>query len=148
MSIPLMPQLRLDDPVVKGRQLIDALAGWLEGQTVVESATRVEIIETHISWVLLAGEFAFKIKKPVNLGFLDFSTLQSRKFYCEEELRLNRRFAPQLYLAVVPITGVATDSRIGRNRAGDRICGQDGSVRSVGDFRFTDLERQTAAGDA
>lgn len=65
----------------------------------------VELIETHISWVILAGDYAYKIKKPVNFGFLDFSTLAQRRFYCDEELRLNRRFAPEIYLAVVPITG-------------------------------------------
>ncbi|HVC11882.1 MAG TPA: hypothetical protein VNE59_09620, partial [Burkholderiales bacterium] len=62
---------------------------------------RVELLETHISWVLLAGEFAYKIKKAVNLGFLDFGSLEKRRRYCEEELRLNRRTAPQLYLEVV-----------------------------------------------
>ncbi len=65
----------------------------------------VELIETHISVVLLAGEFAYKLKKPVDLGFLDFSTLARRQFFCQEELRLNRRLAPALYLGVVPITG-------------------------------------------
>lgn len=64
-----------------------------------------ELVETHISWVILTGEFAYKIKKPVNFGFLDFSSLDKRKFYCEEELRLNRRLAPDIYLAVTPITG-------------------------------------------
>lgn len=62
-------------------------------------------IETHISHVLLAGDYAYKIKKPVNLGFLDFTTLAARRFYCEEELRLNRRLAPKLYLEVVAIGG-------------------------------------------
>jgi len=66
---------------------------------------RVKVLETHISYVLLAGEFAYKIKKPVNLGFLDFSTLEARRQCCEEELRLNRRTAPDIYLASVPITG-------------------------------------------
>lgn len=65
------------------------------------------VVETHISWVILTGEYAYKIKKPVDLGFLDFSTLEKRRFYCEEELRLNRRLAPRLYLAVVAITGDA-----------------------------------------
>jgi aminoglycoside phosphotransferase family enzyme/predicted kinase len=65
----------------------------------------VKLLETHISWVLLAGEFAYKIKKPVSLGFVDFSTLALRRFYCEEELRLNRRTAPGLYLEVVAVTG-------------------------------------------
>ncbi|GAO37603.1 hypothetical protein SCT_3039 [Sulfuricella sp. T08] len=67
----------------------------------------VEIVETHISWVLLAGDYAYKIKKAVDLGFLDFSTLEKRRFYCAEELRLNRRLAPDLYLEVVPIAGSA-----------------------------------------
>ena len=65
----------------------------------------VALIETHISYVLLTGKLAYKIKKAVGLDFLDFRTLSARRFYCEEELRLNRRFAPQLYLEVVPITG-------------------------------------------
>lgn len=60
--------------------------------------------ETHISWVILCGEFAYKIKKPLNFGFLDFSSLQLRRHFCDEELRLNRRFSPELYLAVVHIT--------------------------------------------
>ncbi len=64
----------------------------------------VEHLETHISHLFLVGEFAYKVKKPLDLGFLDFSTLEKRRFYCEEELRLNRRMAPGLYLAVVPIT--------------------------------------------
>jgi aminoglycoside phosphotransferase family enzyme/predicted kinase len=60
--------------------------------------------ETHISWVILCGDYAYKLKKPVNFGFLDFSSLERRKHYCEEELRLNRRFSPELYLGVVPVT--------------------------------------------
>lgn len=65
----------------------------------------IELLETHISWILLTGEFAYKIKKPVDFGFLDFSTLEKRRFCCDEELRLNRRFSSSLYLDVVPITG-------------------------------------------
>ena len=78
-----------------------------------DSAARVELAETHISWVLLTGSFAYKIKKPVNLGFLDFSTLEARRHYCEEELRLNRRTAPELYVAVVPISGTSREPAIG-----------------------------------
>lgn len=74
---------------------------------------RVERVETHISSVLLAGEFAYKIKKPYDLGFLDFTTLAARRHYCEEELRLNRRFSPELYLEVVPITGSHEAPRLG-----------------------------------
>jgi len=72
-----------------------------------------QLIETHISWVLLTGPYAYKIKKPVNLGFLDFSTLDRRRFFCEEELRLNRRLAAPLYCAVVPITGSIDAPRLG-----------------------------------
>ncbi len=64
---------------------------------------QVELIETHISWVLLAGESAYKIKKPVQLPFLDFSTLALRKRYCDDELRLNQRFAPDLYREVLEL---------------------------------------------
>ena len=71
-----------------------------------------ELLETHISCVLLTGPYAYKFKKPVNLGFLDFSTLEKRRFYCHEELRLNRRLAPDLYEAVVSITGNQTDPQI------------------------------------
>jgi len=67
-------------------------------------AQNLTLRETHISWVILCGEFAYKIKKPVDFGFLDFSTLERRRHFCELELKLNRRFAPELYLAVVPIT--------------------------------------------
>lgn len=65
----------------------------------------VEVLQTHISWVLLSGAFAYKVKKPVVLPFLDYGTVDKRRYYCEEELRLNRRFAPELYLEVVDLAG-------------------------------------------
>ena len=68
----------------------------------------IEIVETHISWVILAGPFAYTIKKALDLGFLDFSTLEKRRFACSEEIRLNRRTAPDIYLDVVAIAGNAT----------------------------------------
>lgn len=74
---------------------------------------RVTLLETHISYVLLTGEHAYKIKKAVGLDFLDFTTLDGRRFFCDEELRLNRRLAPALYLAVVPITGSVDHPMIG-----------------------------------
>jgi hypothetical protein len=80
--------------------LIDALR---DPAAYPHAAGRVELLETHISWVLLAGDFAYKLKKPVQLPFLDFSTLAARRHFCEEELRLNRRTAPGLYLEVVPV---------------------------------------------
>ncbi|MEQ8861048.1 MAG: AAA family ATPase [Pseudomonadales bacterium] len=67
------------------------------------SCTVIELIETHISWVLLTGEFAYKLKKPVRFAFVDFSTLARREHFCREELRCNRRFAPSLYVDVVKV---------------------------------------------
>lgn len=73
----------------------------------------IRLVETHISWVLLTGDYAYKIKKPVNFGFLDFSTLEKRAFFCHEEIRLNQRFSPDLYLEVVAITGTIDKPQMG-----------------------------------
>jgi aminoglycoside phosphotransferase family enzyme/predicted kinase len=73
----------------------------------------VRLIETHISWVLLTGRFAYKVKKPVDLGFVDYTTLERRRHFCEEEVRLNRRLAPDVYLGVVPITGDPAHPKVG-----------------------------------
>jgi aminoglycoside phosphotransferase family enzyme/predicted kinase len=64
----------------------------------------VTVVQTHISAVFLAGEFAYKVKKPVSLGFLDFGTLAKRRHFCDQEVALNRRLAPDVYLGVVPVT--------------------------------------------
>ena len=90
------------------RTLIDALRRRLQS----ESGHPVQLVETHISWVLLTEGLAYKLKKPVRLSFVDFSTLALRKHFCEEELRLNRRLAPALYLRVVPICGTVQAPRI------------------------------------
>ncbi len=68
------------------------------------SVRSVKVRQTHISAVFLAGPRAYKVKKPVNLGFLDFTTLAKRRHFCAEEVRLNRRLAPDVYLGVVPVT--------------------------------------------
>jgi aminoglycoside phosphotransferase family enzyme/predicted kinase len=68
------------------------------------SVSTVEIIQTHISWLILTDDYVYKIKKPIKLDFLDFSTLERRKFFCNEEIRLNQPWAPSLYIGVVPIT--------------------------------------------
>lgn len=81
------------------------------------AAKHVRIIETHISWIVLAGRYAYKIKKALDLGFLDTRTLASRQHDCNEELRLNRRLSPKLYLAVVPIGGSTTRPQIGAEPA-------------------------------
>ncbi|MDM9553294.1 bifunctional aminoglycoside phosphotransferase/ATP-binding protein [Pseudomonas asiatica] len=72
-----------------------------------------QLIETHISWVLLTGEYAYKIKKPMNFGFLDFTGLDQRRHFCNEELRLNQRLTDGLYLEVLPITGSVDAPQIG-----------------------------------
>ena len=89
-------------PLKSACPLITALTSAEAYQHPVKS---VSLVETHISWVLLTGDYAYKIKKPVNFGFLDFSTLDKRAFFCHEEIRLNQRFSPDLYLEVVAITG-------------------------------------------
>ncbi|MCB1625045.1 MAG: AAA family ATPase [Pseudomonadales bacterium] len=79
------------------------LAALLDGRAYPHRVGTIELIETHISWVLLTGDYAYKIKRPVQYSFVDFRSLASREFYCREELRLNRRYAPDLYLDVCPI---------------------------------------------
>lgn len=75
--------------------------------------TTVERIETHISWVILTDTYAYKIKKPLVLDFLDFGSIEKRRHFCEEELRLNRPWAGDIYLAVVPITETGGQARFG-----------------------------------
>lgn len=76
-------------------------------------AEPVALVETHASWLLLAGDFAYKIKKPITLPFLDYGTLARREAFCRAELALNRRLAPELYLDVVPIGGSPQQPRFG-----------------------------------
>ncbi|HJV51247.1 MAG TPA: AAA family ATPase [Noviherbaspirillum sp.] len=87
-----------DAELQRQRTLVKAFAAKLEREH-----GRVECFETHISWVLVAGEFAYKFKKALRFDFLDFSTLEARQFYCQEEVRLNRRLAPSLYLGVLAV---------------------------------------------
>lgn len=94
---PRMPGVSAGRPALIRRLLAPEL--W------PESTSPPELIETHISWVILAGDRAYKIKKPVRLNFVDFRTLAAREATCLEELRLNRRLAPELYEAVLPIGG-------------------------------------------
>ncbi len=63
----------------------------------------IELIQTHISYIFIAGDYVYKIKKAVDFDFLDFTTIEKRRFYCNEELRLNRRLAPEMYLDVLEI---------------------------------------------
>ena len=118
--------------------LVEAL---LRPEAFPHPADDIELMETHISWVVLAGNYAYKIKKPVVLDFLDFGTLEKRRHFCEEELRLNQPWAPELYLDVVAVTGPA----------GEPVIGGDGEVLeySVKMLRFDQdlrLDRQLADG--
>ncbi|MGA2680234.1 MAG: phosphotransferase [Candidatus Bathyarchaeia archaeon] len=81
-------------------RVVDAL---LTAEAYPEDTGKIELIQTHISFVFLTKEFVYKVKKAVNFGFLDFSTLQKRQFFCQKELDLNRRLCPEIYLKVVPI---------------------------------------------
>jgi aminoglycoside phosphotransferase family enzyme len=79
------------------------LADLLEAKAYDHDPAGVDMVQTHISWVFLAGDLVYKLKKPVDFGFLDFTTLDKRAFFCREEVRLNRRLAPDIYLGVAEI---------------------------------------------
>lgn len=101
------------DPSAESDESLAPLISALGAGGCFDHATgMITVLQTHISYVLLTGTYAYKIKKPVSLPFLDFSTLAMRKHYCEEELRINRRLAPDLYLDVVPITGTPQAPRV------------------------------------
>src|SRR5262245_51989306 len=89
------------------------LAGLLNPAAYPHEVREIELVETHISWVLLTGDYAYKIKRPVMYPFVDLQSAERRAFYCAEELRLNRRFAPGLYLDVCEIREDAGSVRIG-----------------------------------
>ena len=93
------------------------LRGLLEPEAYPHPVDEVELITTHISWVLLAGGYAYKVKRPVRYPFVDLSTLERRQFLCEEELRLNRRFAPDLYLEVCTIVASEGSAKVELARA-------------------------------
>lgn len=84
-------------------RVIDALGS---AATYPHPVSTVEVVQTHISWVFLAGDIVYKVKKPLDLGFLDFTTLRKRRYYCHQEVELNSRLCPDLYLGVVPIRDV------------------------------------------
>jgi uncharacterized protein len=96
-----------------GRDFPQALRGLLRAGAYPHSVKAVKVITTHISWVLLTGDFAYKIKRPVRYPFVDLRAQEQRAFLCREELRLNRRFAPELYLEVCPITLDDGQARVG-----------------------------------
>jgi aminoglycoside phosphotransferase family enzyme/predicted kinase len=91
------------------RQSQERLVSFLESPaSYPHGPPEVRSIQTHISWVFIAPPFVFKVKKPVNFGFLDFSTLEKRRHFCQREIELNRRLAPEVYLGVVSISKTAS----------------------------------------
>lgn len=87
------------------------LKALLRPETYGKDVKQVRLIQTHTSWVFLTGDFAYKIKKPVFFGFLDYTTLEARKFFCEEEYRLNRRLSSDIYLAVLPVVQLTSSGK-------------------------------------
>jgi uncharacterized protein len=113
-QVKVLDQVRHQSERGGARSPFDCLIAALREPSCYSHPVRqVDLLETHISCVLLTGDYAYKIKKPVKLGFLDFSSLEARRFYCGEELRLNRRTAPQLYLDVVAVTGTTSAPVVG-----------------------------------
>ncbi|HEY5806912.1 MAG TPA: AAA family ATPase, partial [Povalibacter sp.] len=96
--------------------LISAL---LDPSCYPHAVQKVELIQTHLSWVLLAGEYAYKIRRPVRFDFVDMTTLERRRQDCLDELRLNQRFAPHLYVDVVSIGGTVAQPMLHREPAGE-----------------------------
>src|SRR4030066_1963546 len=82
------------------KQVVDAL---MKPEAYDEEPGQIELTQTHISFVFLTRNFVYKVKKAVDLGFLDFTTIEKRRFFCEKELELNRRLCGDMYLEVVPI---------------------------------------------
>jgi uncharacterized protein len=93
-----------DQTIVTTEHLPPVIRFLLDPSVYPHEASRLELVQTHISYVVLAGDYVYKIKKPVDFGFLDFTTLEKRKFFCQRELILNRRLCPSIYLEVVAIT--------------------------------------------
>lgn len=98
----------MSDDLSTQRQLIHGLMRQAQA-----ASGRAELVETHISWLILTDDYAYKLKKAVDLGFLDYSTLERRRRFCEEEIRLNRRTAPQIYLEAVPVRGTLDNPYFG-----------------------------------
>jgi aminoglycoside phosphotransferase family enzyme len=100
-------------PAGPNRPRAALIAGLLDPAAYPHPAARVRLIETHISYVFLAGRYAYKIKKAVNFGFLDYSTLERRRHFCHEEVRLNQRLCADTYLGAVPIVAGSSGVRVG-----------------------------------
>ena len=108
---------------------------------------RLELHETNISWVILTGLYAYKIKKSVQLGFLDSTTLAKRRFLCEEELRLNRRLCPEVYLDALGVSRRSEGGVIGlAHEAVERREPADGQQLQIAQTARRELQRRPFAG--
>ena len=90
----------------------------LKPETYAHHPQKVELVQTQMSFLFLTGDYVYKVKKPVNLGYLDYTTLEKRRFFCQQEIELNRRLCPDAYLEVVPIV----------NRRGQIYLGGEGEI--------------------
>jgi len=115
----IAPQLRIPKKRNKFMTLPAFVSYLLEEKVYPYPVDKVDLVQTHISYVLLAGDFVYKFKKPVDFGFLDFTTLEKRKFYCEQELVLNRRLCPDIYLDTVTVN--RQDGKLTLNGPGDVV---------------------------
>jgi aminoglycoside phosphotransferase family enzyme len=104
--------------LLQGRRILYEMArktinqALLNPETYPHKPQKIELVQTQMSFIFLTGEYVYKIKKPVNLGYLDYTTLEKRHFFCHQELELNRRLCPDVYLGVVPIIEKKGELRI------------------------------------
>ena len=120
-----------------------------------EKPEKVELLQTHVSAIFIVGEHVYKVKKPVNFGFLDFTTLEKRKYFCREEVVLNRRLCPEVYLGVAEIrlqngritlgegAGEIIEYAVLMEKASPRL--HDGPAAGRGKVTPQDLARKTGA---
>jgi len=104
---------------MEGERLPSHIEALLSPSVYRHPVDRVELIQTHISYVFLAGDYVYKVKKPVDMGFLDYTTLEKRHFYCQEEVRLNRRLCSEVYLDVVTVS--VQDGRVSLDGEGEVV---------------------------
>src|SRR4030043_1843076 len=90
--------------------LVEAL---LKPEIYPHNPKKVELVQTQMSFLFLTGDYVYKVKKPVDLGYLDYTTLEKRRFFCQQEIKLNRRLCPDVYLEVVPIVSSQEQIRLG-----------------------------------
>jgi aminoglycoside phosphotransferase family enzyme len=144
---------------------MDLVAALLDPEAYPEPTSSVDLIQTHISWVFLTDRFAYKVKKPLDLGFLNFSTLRQRHYYLKQELMLNRRLCPEIYLAVLPICAKGGSVKVGgqgrpleyilrmvrmpQERMMDEVADREGLSREIMDrliAKLVPFYRQAATG--